>query len=261
MQRVNPRFSRKLRRLSHLDARLQTFFALTGFALVFGGVAWLVVRGRQLSQRRDFERRVHARKLGWTYVGTREGRVDYRFAGSASDIAWSMWYDSDRGDRSPTPKAHWRSSNVRSAQLSLVIIGRKRYQMESGIVGRLLIDVVSGVAQAVGGGQIQANKTVFYESARTLDEGRAPFRERYAIAVSPEMPGGWLDDELQAALLDWPKPKRGAPYRGDERIEVTLGPDGLQIVAQHMPEDFAFWKHLAGLGEGLAQRLGRLANR
>nr|MBA3254012.1 hypothetical protein [Burkholderiaceae bacterium] len=232
---------------------MQTFFALTGFALFISGVTWLVVKGRQLNRQRDFERRVHARKLGWTYFGTGEGRVDYRFSGSASDIEWAMWYDSDRGDRSPTPKAHWQSANVRTPQLSLVIIGRKRYQMESGIVGRLLIDVVTGVAQAVGGGQVRADKTEFYESALTLDEGRAGFRERYAIAVSPEMPGGWLDDELQAALLDWPKPKRGALYRGDEKIEVTLGPDGLQIVAQQMPEDFAFWNHLARLGEALAQ--------
>ena len=240
---------------------MQTFFALTGFALFISGVTWLVVKGRQLNTRRDFERKVHARKLGWTYVGTREGRVDYRFAGSASDIEWSMWYDSDHGDRSPTPKAHWRSANLRTPQLSLVIIGRKRYQMESGIVGRLLIDVVTGVAQAIGGAHVRADKTEFYESALTLDEGRAGFRQRYAVVVSPEMPRGWLDDELQAALLDWPTPKRGAPYRGDEKIEVTLGPDGLRIVAQQMPEDFAFWNHLARLGEALAQRLSRLATR
>lgn len=239
---------------------MQTFFALTGFVLALSGVAWLVVKGRQLSARRDFERKVHARKLGWTYVGAREGRVDYRFAGSAAGIEWSMWYDSDRGDESPTPKAHWRSVNVRTPQLSLVIIGRKRYQMESGIVGRLLIDVVTGVAQAIGGAHVRADKTEFYESALTLDEGRAGFRERYAVAVSPEMPRGWLDEELQAALLDWPKRKRGASYRGDEKVEVTLGPEGLQIVAQHMPEDFAYWNHLARLGEALAQRLGRLAN-
>ena len=227
--------------------------------MVISGVAWLVVQGRQLNRQRDFERKVHARKLGWTYVGTREGRVDYRFAGSASNIEWSMWYESDRGDRSPTPKAHWQSPNVRTPQLSMIIIGRKRYQMESGIVGRLLIDVVTGVAQAVGGGPVRADKTAFYESALTLDEGRAGFRERYAIAISPTMPSGWLDDELQAALLDWPERKRGASYRGDEKIEVTLGPDGLKIVAQQMPEDFAFWNHLARLGEALARGLSRLA--
>ena len=259
-QRVNPPFSRKLRRPSTTDADLQTFFALTGFALAISGVAWLIAKGRQLNRQRDFERKVRARKLGWTYVGTREGRVDYRFAGSASNIEWSMWYDGDRGDRSPTPKAHWQSTNLRTAQLSLVIIGRRRYQIESGIVGRLLIDVVTGVAQAVGGDRVRADKTEFYESALTLDEGRAGFRERYAVAVSPEMPGGWLDEELQAALLDWPKPQRGA-YRGDDKIEVTLGPDGLQIVVQQMPEEFAFWNHLARLGEALAQRLSRLATR
>jgi hypothetical protein len=75
------------------------------------------------------------------------------------------------------------------------------------------------------------------------------------------MPRGWLDEELQSLLLNWPKPKRGPAYRSDEKVEVTLGPDGLQIVAQQMAEDFAFWNHLARLGEALAQRLGRLATR
>ena len=226
-----------------------------------GGVAWLVVRDGRLKKQRDFDRRVQARKLGWTYVGTREGRIDYRFAGSASNIEWSMWYDSDRGDRSPSPKAHWQSTNVRTAQLSLVILGRKRYQMESGVVGRMLIDVVTGVAQAISGGQVHADKSQFYESATTLDEGRAAFRERYTVALSPEMPHDWLDEELQASMLNWPKPKHGAPYRSDENVEVTLGPNGLQIVAQQMPEDFAFWNHLARLGEALAQRLARSAAR
>lgn len=172
-----------------------------------------------------------------------------------------MWYDSDRGDRSPTPKAHWQSTNLRTPQLSLVIIGRKRYEMESGVVGRMLTDVVSGVAQAVVGGQVFSSKTRFYESATTLDEGGAGFRERYAAVISADMPSGWLDGELQALLLNWPKPKRGAAYRSAEKVEMTLGPEGLQIVAQQMPEDFAFWNHLAGLGEALAQRLARSAAR
>lgn len=172
-----------------------------------------------------------------------------------------MWWDSDRGDKSPTPKAHWQSANLRTPQLSLVIIGRKRHQMESGVVGRMLTDIVTGVTRALSGSEVRVDKSQFYESATTLDEGRAAFRDRYAVALSPEMPRGWLDEELQASLLDWPNPKRGAPYRSDEKVEVTLGPDGLQIVAQQMPEDFAYWNHLARLGEALAQRLRRLAAR
>ena len=238
---------------------------LVTFLLSIGGVTWLIAKGRQLQKQQDFERKVQARKLGWTYDGTRDGtrdgRIDYRFAGSAHGIEWSMWSDSDRGDNSPTPKAYWQSSNVRTPRLSLVIIGRKRYQMESGAVGRILMDVVTGVAQAVSGGNGRADKSEFYESATTLEDGRAAFRERFAVAVAPDMPRGWLDEELQALMLNWPKPRRGAPYRSDEKVEVTLGPDGLQIVAQHMPEDFSFWNHLAHLGEALAQRLGRLASR
>ncbi len=228
--------------------------------MAIGGLTWLIVKSRQMQKQQDFERKVQARKLGWTYNGARDGRIDYRFAGSARDIEWSMWYDSDRGDDSPTPKAYWQSANVRAPRLSLVIISRKRYQMESGAVGRILMDVVTGVAQAVSGGSGRADKSEFYESAITLDEGRAGFRERFAVAVSPDVPRGWLDEDLQARLLNWPKRKRGTSYRSDERVEVTLRPDGLQIVAQQMPEDFAFWNHLARLGEALSQRLGRLAN-
>jgi hypothetical protein len=103
-----------------------------------------------------------------------------------------MWWDSDRGDESPSPKAHWQSANLRTPLLSLVIIGRKRHQMESGVVGRMLIDVVTGVTRALSGSEVCVDKSQFYESATTLDEGRAGFRERYAVAISPEMPRGGL---------------------------------------------------------------------
>lgn len=242
---------------------MSAFLVFTLIAIVSIGAVWVTTKSRQLRKQQDFDRKVQARKLGWTYVATQEGRVDYRLSGNARGIEWSMWYDSDRGDESPTPKAYWQTSNVRAGRLSLVIIGRKRYQMESGAVGRLLIDVVTGVAQAIRSDQnsLRADKSEFYESAVTLEEGRAAFQERYAVAISPEMPRGWLDEELQALLLDWPRRKRGASYRSDEKVEITLGPDGLQIVAQQMPEDFAYWNHLARLGEALAQRLVRIAAR
>jgi hypothetical protein len=240
---------------------------VTGFSVLIlaaaavGGIVWLVARGRQAQAEHDFERKVQARKLGWSYDGTRKGRIDYRFTAADRGIEWSMWYDSDRGDKSPTPKAHWQTNNVRTARLSLVIIGRKRYQMESGMVGRVLMDVVSGVAQAMTGASNRADKSEFYESAIALDEGRPSFHERYVVAVSPDMPRGWLDQELQALLLDWPARRRGAAYRADERVEVSLRNDGLTIVAQQMPEDFPFWSDLARLGDALAQRLGKLATR
>ena len=243
---------------------MTAFFVPVIFVVAIGGVVWLIVHGRKLQKQHDFERKVQARKLGWTYDGTRDGRVDYRFGAAEHGIEWSMWYESDRGDDSPTPKAYWQSANVRAPRLSLVIIGRKRYQMESGAVGRILMDVITGVAQAVSPenlGDSRADKAEFYESATTLDEGRAAFRERYAVAVAPDMPRNWLDEGLQALLLNWPKPKRGAAYRSDEQVEVTLGQNGLQIVARQMPEEFAFWNHLARLGTTLAQRLGRLADR
>lgn len=236
---------------------MQALIVLSIFAVVTGGIVWLVVKGRRMKQEQDFERKVQARKLGWQYDGTRGDRIDYRFAGNARGVDWTMWHDSDRGDDSPTPKAYWSSANIRTPELSLVIIGRKRFQIESGAVGRILMGVASGVTQAMTGSAGRADKAEFYESAMTLEEGRPAFRERYVVAAAPDMPRGWLDEELQKLLLDWPAPRRGGSYRGDERVEVTLRPDGLRIVAQQMPEDFAFWQHLARLGEALAHRLGR----
>lgn len=241
---------------------MQAFLIVTVLAAAIGGAAWLFSFGQQMQKQQHLERRVQARKREWTYHGERDGRVDYRFAGAARGVEWSMWYDSDRGDDSPTPKAYWKSANVRTPQLSLMIIGHKRYQMESGTVGRILMDVVTGVAQAVSGrSEIRADKSEFYETAILLEDGPAAFRERFAVAVAPDMPRDWLDEELRTLLLKWPKPKRGAPYRADEKIEATLRADGLQIVAQQMPEDFAFWHHLAQLGEALAQRLAGQASR
>lgn len=239
---------------------MTAFVALIFGAAVVGGIAWLIAKVRRTQAEQDFERKVQARKLEWSYAGTRDGRIDYRFSAADHGIEWSMWYDSDRGDKSPTPKAYWQSTNVRTPRLSLVIIGRKRYQMESGAAGRILMDVVTGVAQAMTGSSSRADKSEFYESAITLDEGRPAFREKYAVAVSPDMPRSLLDEELQALLMNWPAPRRGAAYRADERLEVSLRSDGLTIVAQQMPEDFAFWNHLARLGDALAQRLGRLAS-
>ena len=241
---------------------MENFFILVISALFVGGFAWLIVKGRQAQKQQQFDRKVQARKLGWSYLGTREGRVDYRFAGINNGIEWSMWHDSDRGDKSPTPKAYWQSSNVRTPHLSLVIIGRTRYQMESAAVSRVLMDVVSGIAQAVSGdvsASGRADKAEFYESATPLEEGGTIFRERYVVAIAPDMPQGWVDTELQALLLTWPRSKSGADYRCNERVEVNLSQDGLKIVAQYMPEDFVFWKHLAQLGQALAKRLATSA--
>ena len=124
------------------------------------------------------------------------------------------------------------------------------------------MDVVTGVAQAVSGrSEIRADKSEFYETAILLEDGPAAFRERFAVAVAPDMPRDWLDEELRTLLLKWPKPRRGAAYSADEKVEVTLRADGLQIVAQRMPEDFALWHHLAQLGEALAHRLAGQARR
>src|SRR5512141_2833653 len=116
---------------------LNGFAAFAVFAAFAGGIAWVVARGRRIQKQADFDRTVRARKLGWRYDGARDGRIDYRFAGERGGVAWTMWYDSDRGDNSPTPKAYWQTENLRTPRLALVILGRKRFGFESGTFGRL----------------------------------------------------------------------------------------------------------------------------
>jgi hypothetical protein len=227
------------------------------FAAVVGGIVWLVIRGRQLEKQADFDRAVRARKLGWDYDGSRDGRVDYRFAGRAGGIAWSMWYDSDRGDDSPTPKAYWRSDNVRTPRLSLVILGRRRHALESGMVGRLLMGVVSGIAAAASGREGAPDKVEFYESAVLIEDARTAFQQQFAVAVTPDMPRGWLDEDLQQRLLRWPAGGASSAFKPEDAVEINLGPGGLSITVQKMPDGMAHWQHLAELGQQLAARLAR----
>lgn len=237
--------------------QLSGFAVFAVFAAVGGGIAWLVIRGRQLEKRANFDRTVRARKLGWSYDGTRDGRIDYRFAGEEGGIAWTMWYDSDRGDDSPTPKAYWTTENVRTPRLSLVILGRRRHALESGMFGRLLMGVVSGIAAAAGGREGAPDKVEFYESAVLLEDARAAFTERFAVAVTPDMPRGWLDEELQRRLTRWPDDRTSKAFEPEDAVEVNLGPRGLSITVQNMPDGMAHWQHLAELGHQLAARLAR----
>lgn len=234
---------------------MQAGTAIVLFAAIAGALAWLVMFARRVERQKHFERKVQARKLGWTYDDRRSGRVDYRFSGAVDGIAWQMWHDSDRGDKSPTPRAYWRSSNLRTPGLSLVIIGRRRYGIESGVVGRVLMGVVGGIAEAMTGRAVGSDKPSFYDSAIELPEGRPSFRERFAVVAAPDMPRGWVDDELQALLTTWASATRS--FRSEDAVEINLGADGLQVVVQRMPEEFASWQHLARLGQNVARQLIR----
>jgi hypothetical protein len=235
-----------------------TFTGLAALGLLAaagGGLAWLVIKGRQQQKKADFERSVLSRKLGWSYDGTRDGRVDYRFWARAGELSWSMWYDSDRGDDSPTPKARWSSENLRTPRLALLILGRRRFGLESGTFGRLFMGIVSGVATAISARGGMPDRTEFYESAVPLEEGSPAFRERFAVALAPDMPRGWLDDGAQKLLMQWPAGRGGRTLKAEDAVEVSLGPGGLSITVQKMPDDMAHWQHLARLGEHLAAQL------
>jgi hypothetical protein len=74
------------------------------------------------------------------------------------------------------------------------------------------------------------------------------------------MPRGWVDEELQSMLMNWAS-ATAKNFRTDDSVEVNLRADGLQIVVQRMPEDFASWQHLARLGEHIAQQLVQAGTR
>ena len=237
--------------------QLSGFAVFAVFAAAAGGIVWLVLKSRQLDKQADFDRAVRARKLRWSYDGARDGRVDYRFGGEEGGIAWTMWYDSDRGDDSPTPKAYWRSENVRTPRLSLVILGRRRYGLESGMFGRLLMGVVSGIAAAASGREGAPDKVEFYESAVLVEEGNSIFSGQFAVAVTPDMPRDWLDEDLRQRLMRWPEGRSSKTFKPEDAVEINLGPRGLSITVQNMPEGMAQWQHLAELGARLAARLAR----
>ncbi|MGH6608752.1 MAG: hypothetical protein ACRECQ_00700, partial [Burkholderiaceae bacterium] len=65
---------------------MEALFVLTVFAFLIGGVGWLLVKHRERQKQQDFERKVQARKLGWSYDGSRDGRIDYRFAGGGDGV-------------------------------------------------------------------------------------------------------------------------------------------------------------------------------
>lgn len=235
---------------------MTNFIVVTIFCAVIAGFAWAVIKGREIQRRREGERKALARSMGWAYAGERDGDVDYRFDGDAGGIAWRMWYDPDRGDKSPTPRAHWHSDNLRTPRLSLVVLGRKRYELESGAVGRVLMGVVAGVAEMVTGSVGKVDKTEFYDGAVEVAGLLPSFRERFAVAVAPDMPRDWVDAPLQSLLLRWPGDGSGR-FSSQDAVEITLSERGLRITVQRMPQEADCWRHLAKLGEHVAQRLVR----
>lgn len=225
--------------------------ALAGLA---GGLVWLYRHEQSRRTQQDAERYVLARARGWRYAREGAGDVDFRFAGESDGVAWEMWFDSDRSSKGNgrRPRAIWRSANLRSAELALLITGRRRYEVESGTFGRLALGAVGALAGALSGRAVALPRQAFYEYAVENEEARGALRERFAVLQSPRLPPGWLDVPLQAMLRQWPDSARGEPA-----LEATLGPDGLQLEARGVPADAAFWQRFGELGLALAQRLAR----
>jgi hypothetical protein len=88
-----------------------------------------------------------------------------------------------------------------------------------------------------------------------IEDARTAFQQQFAVAVTPDMPRGWLDEDLQQRLLRWPAGRASSAFKPEEAVEINLGPGGLSITVQKMPDGMAHWQHLAELGQQLAARL------
>jgi hypothetical protein len=230
---------------------------MVGLAALAAGCVWLYPREGGRRSRQDAERYVLARARGWHYQREGSGDIGYRFSGETDGVAWEMWLDRDRskGAGSRRPRMIWRTGNLRTAELSLLIIDRRRYDLESGAFGRLAMSAMGEIAGALKGRQVRPQRESFYERAMERDGGNAAFRERFAVLQTFSLPGDWLDEALQTRLQRWPG--HGARRsRADASFEASLGPDGLQIEIRGTPTDTA-WQSLGELGLALSQRLAR----
>jgi len=143
-----------------------------------GLLVWSPTPRRTNSSARDLERKVLARKEGWHYDGQRRA---HRLPFTAVPMVSTGRCGTTATARQVAESACLLSStNLRTRELALVILGRRRYQMESGPAGRLIIGVVSGVAQAMTARTARASPT----STRALSKSLGPSRLPRGVRLS-----------------------------------------------------------------------------
>ena len=245
---------------------------LVGFAAL---VFWLIRKNRQLTERRNEEFEEQADRLGWRfarnpqystliqssdspYVRNEEEDIAFEIEGNTNGRDWRMWYDTRRrlSTDHPTPFALWTCESVASQDLSILILPRWRYRMESGRVVGAMVSAVTAAADVVGA-DVHDTRQGFFKRAMEFKEVRPDFAETFVVLLNPGMNAAWLDEVLQATLLRWPKNTAG-PRQPGIPLEASLGANGLRLEYSHPPYDvWAFWAQFGGVGTTLLTRLAR----
>ena len=259
------------------------------FFLLFGGLialgVWLVRKNRQIIEQRDLMYSVQARHAGWRYLpnpqySAQTGTVQvsqsasgasnpaqrsqaqdipFEFDGTVAGAGWRMWYDNDRrsntgGSSSTMPTAVWHCAGLNTAHLSVMILPRWQYKVESGRVVGAIESAVGLFVSAVAGTDGHDSRQAFFQRAVQIKGSRPGFDQAFVALAGPEAPHGWLDDNIQALLMQWPAPI-GRPSTAGFAIDARWDADGLRLTFLRPPECWPFWDQFGRLGQALAAQL------
>jgi hypothetical protein len=268
------------------------FLFLLAFLAFAGLIAWLFRKNRQLTEQRDLQFSVQARHAGWRYTTNPQyssmviegpgqamrGQaqdVPFEFEGGGAGAGWRMWYDTGRrfnpdgNDDSGGAVRHggaiasasWQCEDLRAAQLSVMILPRWQYRFESGRVVGAIESAVSLFVDAIGGSDGHDSRQAFFQRAVEIKGTRPGFDRAFVVLAGPGVPHDWLDDALQALLLQWPQATGHTTMPGFA-IDAKLGTDGLRVnFLKPASDSWPFWEQFGRLGEALAARLAPIAGR
>jgi len=248
------------------------------FSAFVGFFIWLIRLNRLLTEKRNQRFEVFARNRGWQFIPnaqyssivagtarTEEDDIAFTIEGRSEVFGWRMWYDTSHrfdlsSDNRPSaiPFAVWACDSICARELTLMILPRWQYRIETSRIFGAIASAASAFVAAVAGVDDHDSSQRFFQRASQLKSTSPGFEDAFVVLTGPDVPRNWLDEELQVLLVRWPK---GA---ASTRLELTatLGSKGLRIVFQRpIVDSWPFWEQFGRLGQGLALRLvrGRVA--
>jgi len=247
------------------------------FAAFIAFVIWLIRKNSQIVAERNQRLESGARQHGWHFSSNpgyrqvdvsvddlriqRTGPEDVEFTieGRIQDVPWRMWYDTGRRFKTSTDSsgsdavAVWACDGVRARELSVLILPRWEYRVESSHAFGA-IATLAKAAFTLGDGDERDSHQRFFTHAVELTGTNPGLHNAYAVLVGRDAPHDWLDQEIQSLLLTMPKPLTGT----NTSLVASLGSHGLRIDYQRPnAQSWPFWEQFGRLGQALAQRLVR----
>jgi len=251
-------------------------FALLLAAFVACAI-WLIRKNSQILAERNQRLESGARQHGWHFSPnpgysqvdasvddvrirrTSPDDVEFTIEGRIQDVPWRMWYDTGRRFKTSTSgsgsdaSAVWTCDGIRSRELSVLILPRWQYRIESSHA----FGAVAAVATAVftlGDTDERDSRQRFFTRAVELTGTDRRLHDSYAVLVGRDLPHDWLDQEIQNLLLTMPRPLTGT----NMSLVASLGSGGLRIDFQRPNvQSWPFWEQFGRLGQVLVQRLVR----